>query len=41
MKPALSIVLFTTIAGAAQGVAVVLAAATLAGVAPAGALPLM
>lgn len=41
MKPALSIVLFTTIAGSAQGVAVVLAAATLAGVAPAGALPLM
>lgn len=41
MKPALSIVLFTTIAGAAQGVAVVLAAATLAGVAPAGGLPLM
>lgn len=41
MKPALSIVLFTTIAGAAQGVAVVLAAATLAGAAPTGALPLM
>lgn len=41
MKPALSIVLFTTIAGAAQGVAVVLAAATLAGAAPADALPLM
>ncbi len=35
MKPALSIILFTTIAGAAQGMAVVLAAATLAGVAPA------
>lgn len=41
MKPALSIVLFTTIAGAAQGVAVVLAAATLAGTAPLAALPLM
>jgi len=41
MKPALSIVLFTTIAGAAQGVAVVLAAATLAGAAPATALPIM
>ena len=41
MKPALSIILFTTISGAAQGVAVVLAAATLAGVAPTGALPFM
>ncbi len=41
MKPALSIVLFTTIAGAAQGVAVVLAAATLGGAAPAGAQLLM
>ncbi|MFW2356042.1 MAG: DMSO reductase, partial [Hydrogenophaga sp.] len=39
MKPALSIVLFTTIAGAAQGAAVVLASATLAGIAPSGALP--
>ena len=38
MKPAASIVLFTTIAGAAQGVAVALAAATLAGRAPADAL---
>jgi len=34
MKPALSIVLFTTLAGAAQGLAVTLAAATLAGHAP-------
>jgi DMSO reductase anchor subunit len=41
MKPALSIVLFTTIAGAAQGAAVVLAAATLAGAAPTSALPMM
>lgn len=38
MKPALSIILFTTIAGAAQGVVVVLALATLAGMAPAAAL---
>lgn len=41
MKPALSIVLFTTISGAAQGTAVVLASATIAGVAPSGALPHM
>jgi DMSO reductase anchor subunit len=34
MKPALSIILFTTIAGAAQGVVVVLAVAMLAGVPP-------
>ena len=40
MKPAASIVLFTTIAGAAQGIAVVLAAATLMGNAPV-ALPAM
>ena len=38
MRPALSIILFTTIAGAAQGLAVVLAAASLAGAAPHGAL---
>jgi sulfite dehydrogenase (quinone) subunit SoeC len=38
MKPALSIILFTTIAGAAQGVVVVLALATLADVAPNAAL---
>lgn len=41
MKPAFSLVLFTTIAGAAQGVGVVLAAATLAGSAPTVALPMM
>jgi DMSO reductase anchor subunit len=41
MKPALSIILFTTIAGAAQGLALVLAVATLAGAVPAGSLPLM
>lgn len=41
MKPALSIVLFTTIAGSAQGVAVVLAVTTLLGAAPAGTLPAM
>ncbi|HSW19220.1 MAG TPA: DmsC/YnfH family molybdoenzyme membrane anchor subunit [Ramlibacter sp.] len=41
MRPAASIVLFTTIAGAAQGVAVALAVATLAGRAPLGALPTM
>jgi DMSO reductase anchor subunit len=41
MKPAGSIVLFTTIAGAAQGVAVVLAVATLVGRAPLGAMPVM
>lgn len=41
MKPAASIILFTTIAGAAQGMAVVLAAASLAGGAPAAALPAM
>ena len=38
MKPALSLVLFTTIAGAAQGACVVLAAATLAGAASADAM---
>lgn len=38
MKPAFSIIVFTTVAGAAQGAAVVLAAATFAGVAPAAAL---
>lgn len=38
MKPALSIILFTTIAGAAQGMVVALALATLAGIAPATAL---
>mgnify|MGYP006875566931 CR=1 FL=1 len=38
MKPALSIILFTTIAGAAQGMVVALALATLAGMAPATAL---
>ena len=38
MKPALSIILFTTIAGAAQGAVVVLALATLAGVAPTASL---
>jgi DMSO reductase anchor subunit len=41
VKPAASIVLFTTIAGAAQGIAVIAGAATLAGAASAGALPLM
>lgn len=41
MKPAASIILFTTIAGAAQGLVVVLAVATLAGAAPVGALPAM
>jgi DMSO reductase anchor subunit len=41
VKPAASIVLFTTIAGAAQGAAVAVAVATLAGRAPAGALPLI
>jgi sulfite dehydrogenase (quinone) subunit SoeC len=41
VRPALSIVLFTTIAGAAQGVAVVLAVATLAGSAPVRVMPLM
>lgn len=34
MRPALSIVLFTTLAGAAQGLTVVLAAATISGTAP-------
>lgn len=38
MKPALSIILFTTLAGAAQGMLVVLAVATLAGKAPDAAL---
>ena len=38
MKPALAISLFTTIAGAAQGMVVALALATLAGIAPATAL---
>jgi sulfite dehydrogenase (quinone) subunit SoeC len=41
MKPAASIILFTTLAGAAQGMAVVLALATLAGIAPASGLALM
>lgn len=41
MKPAWSIILFTSIAGAAQGAAVVLAVATLAGSAPTVSLPLM
>lgn len=41
MKPALSIILFTTIAGAAQGAVVVLALATLAGVGPAASLATM
>lgn len=41
MKPAASIVLFTTLAGTAQGIAVVLAATTLAGKAPAAAMPAM
>ncbi|NML46756.1 dimethyl sulfoxide reductase anchor subunit [Ramlibacter sp. G-1-2-2] len=38
MKPAASIILFTTIAGVAQGLAVALAVATLLGVAPAAGL---
>jgi DMSO reductase anchor subunit len=38
MKPAISIILFTTLAGAAQGIAVVLGVATIAGAMPAGAL---
>ena len=41
MKPAASIVLFTTISGTAQGVTVVLAVATLAGSEPTAALPWM
>jgi DMSO reductase anchor subunit len=41
MKPAWSIVLFTTIGGAAQGLALVLATATLAGAGPQRALPAM
>jgi DMSO reductase anchor subunit len=41
MKPALSIILFTTIGGAAQGIAVVAAVATLAARAPQGAMPLL
>ncbi|MBI5276208.1 MAG: dimethyl sulfoxide reductase anchor subunit [Burkholderiales bacterium] len=41
MKPALSIILFTTIAGAAQGAAVVLAVATLSGAAPVRVVPLL
>jgi len=41
MKPALSIILFTTIAGAAQGAVVVLAFATLGGVVPATVLASM
>jgi DMSO reductase anchor subunit len=41
MKPALSIILFTTIGGAAQGIAVVAAVATLAARAPHGAMPLL
>jgi sulfite dehydrogenase (quinone) subunit SoeC len=41
MKPAASIILFTTLAGAAQGMAVVLAIATLAGGPPASGLALM
>lgn len=41
MKPAASIVLFTTLAGAAQGIAVVLAVVTLLGQAPASAMPEM
>jgi len=41
VKPAPSILLFTTIAGTAQGVVVVLAASTLAGHAPLEALPIM
>ena len=41
MKPAASIILFTTIAGAAQGLILVLAAASLWGAAPAHALPTM
>jgi sulfite dehydrogenase (quinone) subunit SoeC len=41
MKPALSIILFTTVAGAAQGAAVVLAVAALCGTVPAAKLPAM
>lgn len=41
MKPAASIILFTTIAGAAQGVALVLAVATLLGIGPRASLSLM
>lgn len=41
MKPAASIILFTTMSGMAQGVAVVLAVATLAGSEPTAALPAM
>jgi DMSO reductase anchor subunit len=41
VRPAASIVFFTTIAGAAQGVAVALAVATLAGSAPVAAMPAM
>ena len=41
MKPAASIVLFTTISGTAQGVTGVLAVATLAGSEPTAALPWM
>lgn len=41
MRPAASIILFTTMAGAAQGAAVTLAVATLAGRAPVAAMPLL
>ena len=41
MKPALSIILFTTVSGAAQGMALVTAVATLAGSAPRAAAPLL
>jgi len=41
VNPAASIVLFTTLAGAAQGIAVVLAIATLAGTPPASGLAMM
>jgi len=41
VKPAASIVLFTTLAGAAQGVAMVLAISTLVGKAPTAAMPVM
>ena len=41
MKPALSIILFTTVSGAAQGMALVIAVATLAGSAPQAAAPLL
>ena len=41
MKPALSIILFTTVSGAAQGMALVTAVATLAGSAPQAATPLL